>query len=94
MSLLIERLPQAIRGLGRVKTYEMLTLMRAGKYEQAQELLESKIVLTDVREGEVLITDLWFELMSRIRFGDASEEHLAWVNEKLKPPQNIDFRMN
>ncbi len=94
MAKLLERLPQSVRKLGRVKTYEMLVLMRTGQYEQAKMLLESKIVLTDVREGEVLITDLWFELMTRIRFGDANEEHLLWAYENLTPPQNLDFRMN
>ena len=80
--------------MGRVKTMEITALMRTQRYEQARELLEGKIVLTDVREGEVQLTNMWFELMARIEKGDASEESIAWARETLKPPKHLDFRMN
>ena len=94
MLALLETLPAAIRTLGRVKTMEITALMRTQRYEQARELLEGKIVLTDVREGEVQLTNMWFELMARIEKGDASEESIAWARETLKPPKHLDFRMN
>ena len=94
MLALLETLPAGIRTLGRVKTMEITALMRTERYEQARELLEGKIVLTDVREGEVQLTNMWFELMARIEKGDASEESIAWARETLKPPKHLDFRMN
>ena len=94
MLALLETLPAGIRTLGRVKTMEITALMRTQRYEQARELLEGKIVLTDVREGEVQLTNMWFELMARIEKGDASEESIAWARETLKPPKHLDFRMN
>ena len=94
MLALLETLPAGIRTLGRVKTMEITALMRTQRYEQARELLEGKIVLTDVREGEVQLTNMWFELMARIEKGDASEESVAWARENLKPPKHLDFRMN
>ena len=94
MLALLETLPAGIRTLGRVKTMEITALMRTQRYEQARELLEGKIVLTDVREGEVQLTNMWFELMARMKRGDASEENVAWAKDNLKPPKHLDFRMN
>ncbi len=90
---LIVKLPKHLRQLGRIKTFEILALMRMERYAEASALMESRIVLTDVREGEVLLTNLWFELVARVERGSASEEDIAWVKENRKPPQNIDFRM-
>ena len=51
-------------------------------------------MLTDVREGDVLLTDLWFELMARRERGNADPESIAWAQENLKPPKHLDFRMS
>ena len=83
-----------MRKLGRVKTLEIAALMRTDRLDEAQALLESRIVLTDVREGDVLLTDLWFELMARRERGSADEESIAWARENLRPPRDLDFRMS
>lgn len=94
MLALLAEIPTSIRTLGRVKTMEITALMRTGHYDEARTLLEGKIVLTDVREGEVQLTNMWFELMARMQRGDASEENIAWAKDHLKPPKHLDFRMN
>lgn len=71
----------------------ILALLRTGRCDEAQTLLMSRIVLTDVREGDVLLTDLWFELMARKERGSAEEEDIAWAHEHLTPPRHLDFRM-
>lgn len=91
---LMNSLPAQVRQVGRVKTYEILALLRTGRYDEAQALLMSRIVLTDVREGDVLLTDLWFELMARKERGSADEEDIIWAHEHLKPPRHLDFRMS
>lgn len=93
MAALTAQLPESVRSLGRVKTYEILALLRTERIVEAQALLESRIVLTDVREGDVLLTDLWFELMARRERGSADAEAIAWAQENLKPPKHLDFRM-
>lgn len=90
---LMNKLPEEVRSQGRIKTFEILALLRTNRYEEAQSLLMSDIVLTDVREGDVLLTDLWFELMARKERGSAEEADLAWARENLKPPKHLDFRM-
>ena len=90
---LMDKLPDEVRSQGRIKTFEILALLRTRRYEEAQSLLMSDIVLTDVREGDVLLTDLWFELMARKERGSAEEADLEWARENLKPPKHLDFRM-
>ena len=94
MLVLLETIPAAIRSLGRVKTMEITALMRTGRLEEARVLLEGKIVLTDVREGEIQLTNMWFELKAIEKYGKADEAAIAWARENLKPPKHLDFRMN
>lgn len=93
MLTLINVLPEEIRSQGRIRTFEILALLRTEHYDEAQALLMGDIVLTDVREGDVLLTDLWFELMARKERGSGDEESIAWAHEHLKPPKHLDFRM-
>lgn len=90
---MIETLPAPLRSIGRVKTHAIAALMRTGRLGEAEELLNGDIVLTDVREGNVLLTDLWFEMMARKEKGNVGEEALAWAREQLTPPKRLDFRM-
>lgn len=94
MLALLETSPAGIRALGRVKTMEITALMRTGHIEEARELLEGRIVLTDVREGEIQLTNMWFELMALKELGKADEESVRWARENLKPPKHLDFRVN
>ena len=94
MLALLKTVPAGIRTLGRVKTMEITALMRTGRIEEARVLLEGKIVLTDVREGEIQLTNMWFELMAIKQFGKADEEAVQWAKDHLKPPKHLDFRVN
>lgn len=90
----IKKLPATLRETGRIKTYEILALMRTNSLAEAQSLLESSIVLADVREGDVLLTDLWFELIAWQKKGCGDEQTVAWARANFQPPRHLDFRMN
>ena len=91
---LFESLPKALREVGRIRVFEIAALIRMGRLDEAETQISGPIVLPDVREGDVLLTDLWFELMAIKEKGSASEENLAWAHENLKPPKHLDFRMH
>lgn len=91
---ILATLAPSLRKTGRIKTFEVAALMGLKRFEEALALLESKIVLADVREGDVLLTDLWFELMARRQKGSNDEKALAWARENMWPPKHLDFRMN
>ena len=62
------------------------------------ETILSNLIMTDIREGEVSMTDLWFAMCEK----RLSEEENIPIDEQLKgrvrnqsqPPENIDFRVS
>ena len=91
---LVQSLPKALREVGRIRIFEIAALIRVGRLDEADRLINGPLVMPDVREGDVMLTDLWFELMAIKEKGSASEENLAWAHENLKPPKHLDFRMH
>ena len=94
MLALAGELPETLAENGRVKTFIVAALLRTGRTEEAGRLLNGPFVLTDVREGQVLLTDLWFEYAALRGKGEATPETIAWARATQKPPRHLDFRMN
>ena len=88
-----ETLPGELKQDGRVMSYQAAALLRSGQLDAAEAILRGPIVLTDVREGNTLLTDLWFEAAALRQFGRADGESLKWAEEHVKPPEHLDFRM-
>ena len=60
-----------------------------GRYEEAEAILLRPLVIPDMREGELSLCDLWFQLYQR-RDGISREEA-----ERRHPlPEALDFRMH
>lgn len=97
MLRLIEGLPEPLRGRargpGRIDVYAACASIRAGRYDEARRLLGERIVLPDLREGDTRLSDLWFELCARERFGCADDQALAWARKNVRLPRYLDFRM-
>ncbi len=89
-----DTIPEALQADGRVRTYRAAALLRGGQPEAAEALLRGNLVLSDVREGNTLLTDLWFELAALREFGRVDEDGLAWARNHVKPPEHLDFRMH
>ncbi len=90
------RLDGNAKEIGRIKMLYIEALIKTGEYNLAEELLRGPIQLTDVREGEVKLTDLWFELFA-LRLangGPVTEELMNQVKLDNPPPLHLDFRMN
>lgn len=88
--------PARIRAIGRLKVLLIEALLDAGDLIKADQMLNGSIELADVREGEIMLTDLWFR-MQAIKLGgtgDADDPLLAQVRKTAKPPAHLDFRMN
>ena len=86
-------LPEGLQRDGRITVYYAAALLRTGQIDAAEKVLQSPIVLTDVREGNTLLTDLWFEAAAIRHAGKADDESLAWAEEHIRPPKHLDFRM-
>jgi tetratricopeptide (TPR) repeat protein len=88
----IESLPGAIAAIPRIRLSLAFAYMKCGRIEESEALLYSGggIVVADIREGEVSITDLWFSLEELKAKRDGRE----FDRDKMKPPAIFDFRMN
>ena len=88
----IERLPEAVAANSRIRMYYVYALLRVGKLEKAEQLLyaDGGIDVADIREGEISITELWFDLEE----AKAVREGYAFDRAKAIPPKQFDFRMH
>lgn len=95
---LYHKLPEEVKGLGRLKVILIEALLDTGDIDGVEDMLKGDIELTDVREGEVKLTDLWFRMtaMKRAReFGvEADDDLLKQVQRECTPPLHLDFRMH
>ena len=91
MVALIQSLPENVAANSRVRLYYSYSLLRLGKVYEADEELhrDGGIQLTDIREGEVSITALWFD----IEEAKAKAENRSFDRKTAVPPQQFDFRM-
>lgn len=88
----IESLPEVIAATGRIRLSLAFAYMKCGRIEESEALLYEGggIVVADIREGEISITDLWFSL-EEVK---AKRDGHAFDRVKAKPPAIFDFRMN
>ena len=94
----IEALPAEVQRLGRIKALHIEALLGCGDIAQAEKELRRKIVLTDVREGEVSLTKMWFELCAMKKAKaegiPVTDELIKEMSETVTPPAHLDFRMH
>lgn len=90
--LFMEKLPDVIASIPRIRLSLAFAYMKCGRIEESEDLLYNGggIVVADIREGEVSITDLWFSLEEAKAKRDGREFDRA----AAKPPAIFDFRMN
>jgi tetratricopeptide (TPR) repeat protein len=92
-----QKLPAAIRALGRIKALRIEAFLERNMINSAEKLLLSGIELTDVKEGEVSLTDMWFKLcamkISKSEKIPLSDELIERAKSECPPPADLDFRM-
>lgn len=93
-----EQLPDQIKRIGRVKMMHIEALLGTDRTEEAEKLLKQRIVLTDVREGEVSLTQMWFWMCAQKkakRLGiEVTPELIEEMSKTVTPPIHLDFRMS
>lgn len=93
----IEAAPAARRDIPRVRLAEARAALMTGDPDRARRVLEGGICLPDVREGETVLHDLWFDvhaaLLARAESRPVDSEVLARVRATCAVPRDLDFRM-
>jgi hypothetical protein len=93
---LMKNLPQHIYDRGRMRIMEAQAAMKIDDLQKVEEILQSRPSVSDVREGEVTLSNLWFEMHEK---RIAAAENLP-IDDKLRqrvrrdypPPSWLDFR--
>lgn len=91
---LIKNMP--LRDHGRIKIMEAQSALQIGDIKRVEEILQSKPVVPDIREGEISLSELWFGMHEK----RISKEENIPIDENLKkrvrkefpPPKWLDFR--
>ena len=93
---LLPELSAEIREFGRVRYLQARALLAVGELDAVEAMLSS-ILVPDMREGEVSLSELWFNLHEQrlaLREGVPIDDTLkARVRKEFPPPGDIDFRM-
>ena len=94
----IERLCPELRADGRIRLLEALARLATNDLDEVERILLAPGEFPDVREGEVLTSDIWFRLQEQrvsqaegVPIDDALK---ARVRSDFPPPRHLDFRMN
>ena len=94
---LLRELDPSARANDRVKVLTARAALQAGDFDTVERILRSNIEVANMREGEVVLTDLWFSLHEKriaaaenVPVNDALKER---VRREFPPPKNLDFRM-
>lgn len=90
-----EGLPEAVKNSGRMKSIRLQAAIHLDDFALAQSLFASGLEVYDIREGEVLLSDLWIMLYRKIMQAEGACGELSdkEVVTKYPIPQAYDFRM-
>ncbi len=94
---LLGELPPAVQALGRIRLLEAQAALAVRDFARAERLFSDRVVISDLREGERALSDLWFDLHTQ-RLSAAENLPIddalrARVREEFPLPEHFDFRM-
>jgi hypothetical protein len=93
----IESLPANMRSYGRIRMIEARAAVATDDLDRAEKILTGDLVVPDLREGEVGLTDNWYALqekkLARSRNTEVTDEIRREVRKNYPPPKHLDFRM-
>ena len=91
----IRCLPEPLRDHDRVLIAQARAALAIGDLEGVERIFRHEFAL--IREGEVSLSDLWFEWQAhRLALADGvevTEAHRTRARNELQPPRSLDFRM-
>lgn len=85
-----KELGKEVKNIGRIKLYIAYAYLNKSNLDEAERLLyeDNGISVADVREGEISVTNLWFE----IEKAKAERDKKVFDKSKIHPPKDFDFR--
>jgi len=92
----IDGLGRDTQSLPRIRLYRAMADLGVGNYDAVERFLINGVVLPDRREGEVSLTNLWFDMHSKrvaaLENTPVDDKLRERVRKEFPPPAEIDFR--
>ena len=85
----LDALPQNQKSLPRFLYLRACADTALGRYEEAEKILLSPLIIPDMREGELSLCDLWYTLRQK-QYGLSRRE----AERRFPLPEALDFRMH
>ena len=96
-----ETLSDKLKASGRLMLYKAIALMNLSRYKEASLIINESFVMSDIKEGELSVSHLWFELYRNIYaeengllYSPEDKELCRKADEKYPLPRKLDFRMH
>ncbi len=94
-------LPADLQNLGRLRLYKAIALINLDRLEEATEILNENFFMSDIKEGEISVSNYWFRLYRGlyakemgIAYDPADKALAAAADKKYPLPKKQDFRMH
>jgi tetratricopeptide (TPR) repeat protein len=94
---LLESLPEAMTRQGRLRALHAKACLAEGQLDQAEVLLGSDLVTANLREGEQLLNQLWWELRAQQEAKAAGTLVTETIRQRVRIepiPAHLDFRQS
>jgi len=87
-------MPEDLQKDGRLRLYKTSALMKLERIEEAVEILNESFTMDDIKEGELSISGIWFELYRKLYKKEMGIDDPVKADEKYPLPKRLDFRMH
>ena len=91
---LFDGMSAALQQDGRLRLYRAIALMHLDRVEEAAEILNPHFVMNDIKEGELSVSAVWFDLYRRLYEKQNGVNDSAAADKAYPLPQALDFRMH
>jgi len=94
---MLPQFSQDVQNLPRVQLLRVRALLAVGEVEQAMQILTPDFVMPDIREGELSVSALWYEMYTAYLMkaeGVEAQEARLLANVRYPLPYALDFRMH
>ena len=96
--MLYDTLPENIRNNGRIKMLLGACLSKLGELERAASIIDSSLVVDDIKEGEYSLSGIWTDIYRKVLAErdnvEAESLSVAQILEEYPLPYELDFRMH
>lgn len=89
-----ETLNDELKANGRIRLLRAIALINLKRYIDATEIINEDFVMSDIKEGEISVSHIWFDLYRHVyeeKFGKADN---AAADKMFPLPKKLDFRMH